>query len=211
RTSLLGVWLLAGILPGCASVDPVLARAKSNESKQRAKALEQLEKWVIRARSGKPRYAPVQAKIDVFLKQRLTDEPSAFLRAQIIFLALQGEFSSVPLMLMEGARDGEAHVRLAAVKGMREFAFEGRKSLLFDLLKNDSDLFVRIEVTKTIAKVGSEDWAEPLVDVLLDVTQKQNLRDQAYLAARSLTDSQLPNLDEPWRQWLQERRKGATP
>ena len=139
---------------------------------------------------------------------RPQNEPSAYLRAQILFLAMQGEFPALPDMLLIAMRDPESHVRLAAVKGLRRCDIPGRRDLLVDRLRTDTDLFVRIEVAKTMARIGNAQWARPLIEVVLESTENYNLRAQCHLAALKLTGADVPFLQEDWRKWLSKHNEG---
>ena len=79
---------------------------------------------------------------------------------------------------------------------------ENVRTLLTDLLLKDPDFVVRLEAAKAFRDVGSADWAEPLVRVIVNGTEKESLRYQAHLSARKLIGKDIKFTPTDWSGWL---------
>lgn len=121
---------------------------------------------------------------------------------QMVSLAVQGNLACAAEIAARAARSTEATVRLIAAQALRDVAPTNRKELLFDLLLRDTDLLVRIEAAKSIARVGDSTWVRPLALVIVNPAEDGNLRYQCHRAGNTLLNAELPYLPARWTEWL---------
>lgn len=202
------LFLLGFLLGGCSSLESVLEEARTGDSQTRAEALFELE---ARVRSlgpptdGDP--APILADrklLNEFLRERFEPEPDPVIRANIITVALHAEAECAEELLLAGINDRAMLVRQQAIHGMRQLQPKNLRELLTDRLRNDSSLIVRLEAAKAFRSVGDADWAEPLVRIIVDTTEDESLRYQAFHSARALTGAELPFAISDWEAWLEK-------
>lgn len=190
---------------GCSSLEEGLRASSTGPPHERREALLELERTVRFARADNPEATEERAAIDDFLRARFPQENDAVARSQLISLALQGEFPCADTLVLQGAQDTLASVRLTAVKAFRETQPAGVREVVTDLLRHDRDLFVRIEAAKVMAAIGEASWARDLAEVVIDSAEDGSLRFQAHRAANHLLGSDRPFLEAAWRSWLEGR------
>ena len=202
---MIGVLLLALSGTACSNLDRLLEEAEQGDADDRRDRLSELELEVRRLRGEEPDVQKARAKIDAFLRNRFTIERDAINRAQILALALQGEYPCASDLVLEGARDPSLMVRQQAVQGLREAPSPEARAVLTDLLRNDRSLLVRIEAAKVFRSIGDEGWVEPLVAIVVDETEEESLRWQCHASANQLTGQELPFTAGAWARWKEQQ------
>ena len=193
---------------GCQSVESITADAREGSSESRRAALDDQVHEVRSLLGEGPDVTDDRETVNRFLIEAFQSEQGQesgsdpVIRARLLGIALQGQFPCAPALVALGARDPSPMVRQAAVQGMDEAPPENVRTLLTDLLLNDEDFVVRLEAAKAFRDVGSDDWAEPLVRVILNGTEDESLRYQAHLSARKLIGEDIPFTPTDWSGWL---------
>lgn len=200
-----GALLLSTV--GCFSLKNLLAEARVGTPEERRSVLLELEEVVRDVQPGDPRAEQARAEIDEFLRTRFEEggtDPVE--RTQLVALALQGQFPSTAIILSQAAQDEVDTVRLVAVQGMRDVQPPNLQETLTALLLNDTDLFVRIEAAKVIARVGDASWVPPLAKIVINPAEDPSLRYQAHRAGLDLLDTEFEFLPARWREWLESNQ-----
>ncbi|MGE3165338.1 MAG: HEAT repeat domain-containing protein [Planctomycetota bacterium] len=212
------VLLGLGVYPllGCVGVETLLDGARQGSPEARRRAILDLGSRLSSARPSDPEAVDTRDRINAFILRRFPgkDNPSEIDRQEeeqdtvaltnLISIAVQGELPCAGTIAARGTRNPESTVRLVAVQALRDVAPAERQEILTDLLLRDSDLLVRIEAAKSMARVGDASWVKPLALVIVNPAEDGNLRYQCHRAGLVLLGADFSYLPARWREWLDD-------